>query len=174
MKNHRNHLVAIFACCVLAVACGSKTDVPVKTDAPAKAEAPVKTDAPAKPGVLVEFSNACSAENDKKTVEISGYLDGDEGVFCSETVVGGGEYNCAYRLKEKPTDKKGIKANIKEGNSANQSEKLPAGYERKDIKIHAGDGRIINIADKVKLTGEMSVESGGSVCSMKVTKVEKQ
>lgn len=143
------------------------------TNAPANTAAPAKTGVATGAGVPVEFSNACNAENDKKTVEISGYLDGDEGVFCSETVVGGGEYNCAYRLKGNPADKKGMKANIKEGSAANQAEKLPAGYERKDIKIHTSDGQIINLADKVKLTGEMTVESGGSVCSLKVTKVER-
>ncbi|HST51876.1 MAG TPA: hypothetical protein VLJ61_07685 [Pyrinomonadaceae bacterium] len=180
----RNHVISIFACfifacCIFVAACGSKTDVPAGTNAPATTGTPATTAATAKPaapaesGVPVEFSKACSAENDKKTVEISGYLDGDEGVFCSETVVGGGEYNCQYRLKEKPADQKGIKANIKEGKSANQAEELSAGYERKDIKIHAADGQIINIADKVKLTGEMSVSSDGSSCSMKVTKVEK-
>jgi hypothetical protein len=77
-----------------------------------------------------------------------------------------------YRLKEKPTDKKGIKANIAQ-ETANQSEKPPAGYEPKDIKIHAGEGGIINIADRVKLTSEMSISSDGSSFSMKVTKVEK-
>jgi hypothetical protein len=171
MRNHRNHLVAIFACCVFAAACGSKTDVPVETNAPAPAKtvASVKTDAPAKPGVPVEFSKACNAENNNKTVEISGYLGRGDGVSCGEM---GGYSECLYRLNENPTDKKGIKVGIVQGDSANQAEKLP--IADKDIKIHAADGSIINIADKVKLTGEMSISSDGSYCSMKVTNVEKQ
>ena len=159
----RNHVISIFACCIFAAACGSKTDAPLKPDAPAKTVAPVK------PGVPVEFSKACNTENDKKTVEISGYLDRGDGVSCGEM---GGYSECLYRLKENPTDKKGIKVGIVQGDSANQAEKLP--IADKDIKIHAADGSIINIADKVKLTGEMSISSDGSYCSMKVTKVEKQ
>jgi hypothetical protein len=170
MRNHRNHLVAIFACCVFAAACGSKTDVPVETNAPAstKTLTSAKKDAPAKPGVPVEFSKACNAENNNKTVEVSGYLGRGNGVSCGEM---GGYSQCLYRLNEKPTDKDGIKVGIVQGDSANQAEQLP--ITDKDIKIHAADGSVINIADKVKLTGEMSISSDGSYCSMKVTKVEK-
>jgi hypothetical protein len=171
MRNRRSHLVAIFACCVFAAACGGKTDVsenantPAKTDAP-KTAAPAKT-APTKPGVPVEFSKACNAENNNKTVEVSGYLGRGNGVSCGEM---GGYSQCLYRLNEKPTDKDGIKVGIVQGDSANQAENLP--IADKDIKLHAADGSIINIADKVKLTGEMSISS--DYCSMKVTKVEKQ
>lgn len=170
----RNHLIIIFACCVFAAACGSKTDVAVKTNvpenanAPAKTVTPVKTDTPAKPGVLVEFAKACSVENDKKTVEISGYLDRGDGVNCGEM---GGYSQCLYRLKENPTDKKGIRAGIVQGDSANQAEKQP--IDDKDIKIHAADGSIISFNSKVKVTGDMSISPDGSYCSMKVTKIEK-
>jgi len=168
----RKHLVAIFAFCLLAAACSSKTDVsenanaPAKTAAP-KAAAPVKTDAPTKPGVPVEFSKACNAENNNKTVEVSGYVGRGNGVSCGEM---GGYSQCLYRLNEKPTDKDGIKVGIVQGDLANQAEQLP--IADKDIKLHAADGSIINIAAKVKLTGEMSISS--DYCSMKVTKVEKQ
>jgi hypothetical protein len=165
----RNYVISILACCVFAAACGNKTDVPVKTNAPANPVAPVKTDAPAKPGVPVEFSKACDVENNKKTVEISGYIDRGEGVTCGEM---GGYWECLYRLKEKATDQKGISVAIVRGESANQAEGLP--IADKDIKIHAPDSSIINTADKVKLTGEMSVSFNGSFCSMKVAKVEKQ
>jgi hypothetical protein len=39
---------------------------------------------------------------------------------------------------------------------------LPGGHERKGIKIHAGAGGVIHLADEVKLTGETSVGPGGS------------
>jgi hypothetical protein len=171
----RNHVISISACCVFAVACGSKTDVSVGTNAPAKTNtpattaAPARTAPPAKPGVPVEFSKACDAENNNKTVEVSGYLGRGDGVSCGEM---GGYSQCLYRLNEKPTDKKGIRVGIVQGASANQAESLP--IADKDVKIHAADGQIINIADKLKLTGEMSISSDGSYCSMKVTKVEKQ
>ncbi|HEV7743484.1 MAG TPA: hypothetical protein VGO56_00690 [Pyrinomonadaceae bacterium] len=165
----RTHLVAIFACCVFVAACGSKSDVSVGTNAPAKTNAPVKRDAPAKSGVPVEFSKACNAENNNKTVEVKGYLGRGDGVSCGEM---GGYSECLYRLNEIPIDKKGIKVGIVQGESANQAESLP--IADKDMKIHAADGSLINIADKVKLTGEMSISADGSYCSMKASKIEKQ
>jgi hypothetical protein len=167
----RKHLVAIFAFCLLAAACGSKTDVSENANAPAKTDTPktataVKT-APPKPGVPVEFAKACNVENNNKTVEVSGYIGRGNGVSCGEM---GGYSQCLYRLNEKLTDKDGIKVGIVQGESANQAEQLP--IADKDIKLHGADGSIINITDKVKLTGEMSASS--DYCSMKVTKVEKQ
>jgi len=167
----RKHLVAIFAFCIFAAACGSKTDVSENANAPAKTDAPktaasVKTDPP-KPGVPVEFAKACNVENNNKTVEVSGYIGRGNGVSCGEM---GGYSQCLYRLNEKPTDKDGIKVGIVQGDLANQAEQLP--IADKDIKLHAADGSVINIAAKIKLTGEMSASS--DYCSMKVTKIEKQ
>ena len=144
MKNYLI-LTAIFACCVF-VACSSKTGVPV------------------------EFSKACSPDNQKKYVEVAGYLDDDGSLYCSNV---GGRMNCGFTFKEKPTDAKGFGADIEQGSSANEVEKLSSGYKREDIKIHASDGSIINLADRVKLTGEMNLAPDGSVCFMEVTKIEK-
>ncbi len=137
---------ALFACYVFAFACGNKTGVPV------------------------EFSKACSPENEKKYVEVGGFFDDKGGVFCSNI---GGRMECGFTLKEKPTDEKGFTAYIEQGDWANTVEKLQSGYKHEDIKIRASDGNPINLADRVKLTGEMNVAPGGSVCFIKVTKIEK-
>ena len=64
-------------------------------------------------------------------------------------------------------------ADIEQGNGADQIEKAPSSYKREDIKIHDNSGAVINLTDKVKLTGQMSIAPDGSVCFMTVDKIEK-
>lgn len=81
---------------------------------------------------------------------------------------------CGLDLKETPAGDKKLRVEIEQGSSANTIEELPRGYKTEDIKIRDNAGNIINMAaDKVKLTGEMSIAPDGSVCFMKVTKIEK-
>lgn len=124
-----------------------------------------------KTGVPIEFSKACSIENEKKYIEVSGFLDDKGGVFCSN--IGGGNVKCGFKLLEKPGGEKSIGADIEEGTWANNVEKLGSGYKKEDIKIRDNDGNIINLADKVKLTGEMNVTPDLKVCFLKVAKIEK-
>lgn len=122
-------------------------------------------------GVPVELTNACSMDYDKKTVEVSGFLDDKGGVFCSN--IGGGNVKCGFRLLENPTGEKVMTADIEQGTSANTVEKLERGYKKEDIKIHDNSGAVINMAEKVKLTGDMMVTPDKTVCLIKVAKIEK-
>lgn len=121
-------------------------------------------------GVPVEFANACSPENEKKYVETSGFLDSGGGVYCSNR---SGRMECSFNLKESPDGEKKISAYIERGSSANTVEELKSGFKREDIKIHDNGGSVINLAEKVKLTGEMNVTPDGKVCYINVTKIEK-
>ena len=122
-------------------------------------------------GTPVEFANACSIENEKKYIEVGGFLDARGSVFCSN--IGGGRMECGLDLKEAPAGDKKLRVEIEQGSSANSIEELPRGYKTEDIKIRDNGGNIINLADKVRLTGEMSIAPDGSVCFMKVTKIER-
>lgn len=124
-----------------------------------------------KTGEPVEFSKACSIENEKKYVEVSGFLDDKGGVFCSN--IGGGNVKCGFSLRENPGSENAIKADIEQGTWANNVEKLERGYKKEDIKIHDNSGNVIDLADKVKLTGEMTVTPDLKVCFIKVTKIER-
>ena len=64
-------------------------------------------------------------------------------------------------------------ADIEEGTGANQIEKLPSGYKDEDIKIHDNSGGLINMSNKVTVTGQMSIAPDGSVCFMEIDKIEK-
>ena len=122
-------------------------------------------------GEPVEFSKACDVANEKKVVEISGFLVDKGGVFCSN--IGGGRLECGFTLTEKLGDDKGFKAEIAQGSSANSVEELPRGFKKEDIKIRDNGGNIISPSDKVKLTGKMSVGPGGVPCFMQVDKIER-
>ena len=146
-------IFAVFAICLALSACAQQTGTPV------------------------EYVKACDIENEKKYIEVSGYLDDKGGVFCSNT--GGGPVRCGFKLLDKPTAEKGFSADIEEGNWANNVEKLQSGYKKEDIKIHHNSGNIINLADKLKLVGKMNVAKDPSnpehdVCYLTVTKIEKQ
>ena len=143
MKNYLI-LTVLFICCV-AVACN-------------------------KTGVPVEFSKACSLENEKKYIEVSGFLNDKGGVFCSNI---GGRMDCGFKLTENPNDEKSITADIEQGTWANNVEKLERSYKTEDIKIHDNDGNVINLAERVKITGEINVTPDQKVCFIKVTKIEK-
>jgi hypothetical protein len=121
-------------------------------------------------GVPTEFAKACSPENEKKYLEVSGFLDDKGGIFCSNR---SGRMECSFNLRETPTGEKKLSAYIQTGTSANSAEQLPKGYSREDLKIRDNAGNIINLADKVKITGELNTTSDPNVCFIDVTKIEK-
>lgn len=125
-----------------------------------------------KPGTPVEFSKACSPENDGKNIETSGFLSDDGHVFCSN--IGGGSVKCGFSFKANPGDAKDMGADITVGSGANSVEELSKSYKSADIKIRDNNSNVINLADKVKLTGKLSVVPGSERCFMTVTKIEKQ
>jgi hypothetical protein len=124
-----------------------------------------------KEAVPVDISNICAADNEKKYVSTSGYLDDRGSIFCSN--IGGGRMNCGLNVVANPGGTKVFGADIEEGTGRDTIEKLESGYKREDIKIHDDKGAVISLSDKVKLTGEMSIAPDGSVCFMKVDKIER-
>lgn len=121
-------------------------------------------------GVPVELANACSPENEKKYVETGGFLDTGGGVLCSNR---GGRMECGFNLKESAAGEKKMSAYIEQGSSANTVEEMKGGFKREDIKIRDNAGNVVNLAEKVKLVGEMNVTPDGKVCFINVTKIEK-
>jgi hypothetical protein len=121
-------------------------------------------------GTPIEFANLCGVENEKKYVETSGFLDSGGGVYCSNR---SGRMECSFNFKESPTGEKKISAYLERGSSANTVEELKSGFKREDIKIRDNGGSVINLAEKVKVTGEMNVTPDGKVCFINVTKIEK-
>ena len=124
-----------------------------------------------KDAVAVEISKICAADNEKKYIETSGFLDDRGSIFCSN--IGGGPVRCGLDVVASPGSTKVFGADIEEGTGADEIEKLPSGYKKDDIKIRDNDGKVINLSDKVTLTGQMSITPDGSVCFMTVDKIER-
>ena len=122
------------------------------------------------PGTPVEFSKACALENEKKIIAVSGFLRPAVSVFCSNH---GGRMECGFTFAETADAKKGFSADIEQGSGANTVDKLKSGYRREDVKIRDSAGNVINLAEKVKLTGKMNVTPDLSVCFLQVTKIER-
>lgn len=120
--------------------------------------------------VRFDLANACVGENDGRYVTTSGYLDPSVSIFCSN--IGGGPVRCGLDLIAKKGDKRVMGADIQKGSSGDEIEELPSGYKDSDVKIHDNSGAIINLADKVTITGKLSVVPG-STCFMTVDKIEK-
>src|SRR5690349_18110283 len=108
-----------------------------------------------KEAVPVDIGNICAADNEKKYVSTSGYLDDRGSIFCSN--IGGGRLDCGLDVVASPGGSKVFSADIEQGSSADEIEKLESGYKKGDIKIHDDKGAVISLSDKVKLTGQMSI-----------------
>lgn len=122
-----------------------------------------------------EFANACNAENEKKTIEVSGVLDMRGSVYCSNR---GGRMECGFDLKEAAGSDKKFSADIEQGSGANTVDEIPKGFKKEDIKVRDNSGNQITLGtDTVKLTGKMSIAPGAGnspgVCFMQVYKIEK-
>lgn len=123
-----------------------------------------------KEAIAIDASKVCAVENEKKYVVTSGFLDGSTAVYCSNT---GGRMDCSLDLVGSPGGKRIFGAEIEQGSGANEIEKLPSSYKNEDIKIHDNSGGLIDLSNKVTLTGPMSIAPDGSVCFMEVDKIEK-
>jgi len=123
-----------------------------------------------KTAIPVELSKICAADNEKKYIVTSGFLDDRGSIFCSNT---GGRMDCGLDVIASPGSPKVFGADIEEGSRANQIEKLPSGYKKEDIKIYDASRAVVKLSDKVTLTGQMSITPDGSVCFMTVDKIEK-
>jgi len=119
--------------------------------------------------VRVDLANACVGENEKKYLTTTAFLDPGASVYCSNR---GGRMDCSLNAIATPGAPRVFGADIEEGSGANHIEKITGSYKREDLKIHDNAGGVINLADKVDLTGEMNVVPG-SVCFMEVDKIEK-
>jgi len=124
-----------------------------------------------KEAVAIDASKICAVENEKKYVVTSGFLDDRGSTFCSN--IGGGRMECGLDVVGAPGGSKIFGAEVEEGSGADEIEKLPSSYKKEDIKIHDNSGALINMNDKVTLTGQMSIAPDGSVCFMEVDKIEK-
>ena len=121
-------------------------------------------------GEPVEFSKACDAANNDKLIQVAGYLSEKGSMWCRGN---SSETECGLKLLESPGSQAELSVDLDQGSSANNIEKLERNYKPEDVKIHANDGSVINLADKVKVSGKMLISPENKVCNMDVSKIEK-
>jgi hypothetical protein len=126
-------------------------------------------------GAPTEFVNACAADLDGKTLEVTGILQPRTSIFCSNR---GGRMECPFDFVETAGGEKKITADIEVGSGANTVDEIPKGFKKEDIKVRDNAANPVALgSDKVKLTGKMMIASaapgGQGVCLMQVYKIEK-
>lgn len=126
-------------------------------------------------GVPTEFTNACNADNDKKTLEVIGILQPRTSIYCSNRA---GRMECPFDFVEAAGSDKKMTADIATGSGANTVDEIPKGFKKEDLKIRDNAGSPIALGtDKVKLTGKMMIApaapGGQGVCLMQVYKIER-
>lgn len=117
----------------------------------------------------VDLANACAADNEKKYISTTGFLNDGGSIFCSNT---GGRMDCSLDLVASPGGARVLGAEIEQGTGSSEIEKFESGYKKDGLKIHDASGGLVKLGDKVRVTGEMSVVPG-STCFMEIDKIEK-
>jgi hypothetical protein len=121
-------------------------------------------------GTPVEYANLCDKSNDRKMVEVVGFLDNNGSAMCSNST---GPMKCAISFKEKLETKEFVNADISLGTWASEVENV----EGKGLRIRDSKSEFIERTDKVKLTAEVRVTTGGSDpkygCYLSTYKIEK-
>ncbi|MBK7579251.1 MAG: hypothetical protein IPI67_03510 [Myxococcales bacterium] len=105
------------------------------------------------PGEPAAFAEVCGPKfdpapnGDLKRVSVEGYLGIPGGLFvmCSDT--------CGMVLRANPTDKEGLRVNLRVGGSKNQMEKLPKDFSEKDLSVTTAEGKTVGVGAKVRVTG---------------------
>lgn len=83
-------------------------------------------------GEPVEFSNVCCPQHKKKTGEMSGFQSDKGGVFFLN--IGGGSVKCGLKLTRSVTGEKSMFADIVQGTSVHNFEKIEPGFKKKRHK----------------------------------------
>src|SRR5213080_4440793 len=82
----------------------------------------------------IELATGCKLENEKKYVQVSGFLSDQGSIFCSN--IGSGRMDCGFALLQTPDAKEGLKSDIAEGTGANSVEKFEGSHTKDTLKIH--------------------------------------
>lgn len=126
------------------------------------------------PPVQVAHGDVCSLENDDKVVSVDGHFQLGITMYCSDV---SGNYRCGLDFVSAPGADDGFSVDVIEGDGNNELLPLPDSYTDNDLKIQTDGGETITQADKVRITGDLSVSqdpvSNDMVCYMYVNTVER-
>ncbi|MEZ5427511.1 MAG: hypothetical protein R2747_14660 [Pyrinomonadaceae bacterium] len=127
----------------------------------------------------VPFEKACDRENQNQKITVEGYI-GADSIVCDSSDGG----NCNFWLSEISGEKGAgsINFSLKQGTKGNQVERSESGGSNsggtisgENIKIRSADGQIVNLREKVAVSGttEVIISSGMMpLCRMDLVGIE--
>jgi hypothetical protein len=120
---------------------------------------------PPPPATPMTFENFNVQANHEKQISLEGYLRLPVTTLVSDTML--------VELYEKVEGKgKFVPVSLYIGSGANQVEKPPKDYSDKDLKVHANDGTLLGLQDKVRVSGKL-IYSPSSAILFKPVQIEK-
>jgi len=117
------------------------------------------------PARAVAYSQVCDPANSGQSVSTEGYFAVGGSVFCSN--IGSSKVKCGLDFVESAGDTDAFTADVVRGDGDNQIEEIPDDFTEETIAIHADDGSVVRIGDKVRVSGEMLIGES-DVCIMAV------
>jgi hypothetical protein len=118
--------------------------------------ATVGCSSPPPPATPMTWTNYNTQANNDKQISLEGYARLPVAGLVSDTML--------VELYEQP-DGKGafIPFSTRIGSSANQVEKPPENYTQSDFKLHANDGSLVGLNDKIRVSGKLVYSPSTSI-----------
>ena len=111
---------------------------------------------PPPPATPMTFANFNSQANHEKQISLEGYLRLPSTTLVTDTIM--------IKLCESTDPKsKSLSFSLPVGSGANQVEKPPKDYGQKDLKLHANDGSLVDLSQKVRVSGKLIYSADSSI-----------
>jgi len=111
---------------------------------------------PPPPATPMQWDNFNVQSNGDKQISLEGYMKLPSAALISDTML--------VELYEKPEGKgKMVPVSLRIGSSANQVEKPPKDYKDSDLKLHANDGSMVGLSDKVRVSARLVYSPSSSI-----------
>ena len=120
------------------------------------------------PGKAVAFAQVCDKANEQQRIATEGYFSTGGSIFCSN--IGSSTVQCGLEFVENAGDSEGFSADVDQGDGDNEVEEIPDDFTDDTITIHADDGSVVRIGEKVRISGKMLISE--NVCLMNVDLIE--
>lgn len=111
---------------------------------------------PPPPATPMTFDTFNVQANNDKQISLEGYMRLPVAAMVSDTML--------VDLYDNPDGKgKAVPVSIYVGSGKNQVEKPPKDYTDKDFKLHANDGSLVTMKDKVRVSGKLVYSPSSSI-----------
>lgn len=111
---------------------------------------------PPPPATPMQWDNFNVQANHDKQISLEGYMRLPVAAMVSDTML--------IDLYQKPERQgKSVPVSMRIGSGKNQVEKPPKDYKDSDFKLHANDGSLVGMGDKVRVSGKLIYSPSSSI-----------